>query len=110
MLQARPDGHSGDMTEDPPTGVRRVLLDSGNTFSAFVIALPASVLVVVVLAVGLGLSVVARGFAGLERVTVTLGTVETHTQRVFAKLGPLPDDAAHRRVQAVLHYLRYLRS
>jgi DNA-binding NarL/FixJ family response regulator len=38
--------------------------------------------------------------------TVTLGAVEKHTQRIFAKLGLLPDDAAHRRVQAVLRYLR----
>ncbi|GEP35811.1 histidine kinase [Nocardioides szechwanensis] len=69
------------MTETPPAGVHRVLLDSSYASTAFVIALPAFVLVVVVLAVGLGLSVivggvvlltlgtlVARGFAGLERV------------------------------------------
>ncbi|WP_193610171.1 response regulator [Nocardioides lijunqiniae] len=41
-----------------------------------------------------------------DELTVTLGAVEKHTQRIFAKLGLLPDDAAHRRVQAVLSYLR----
>ncbi|WP_134739805.1 response regulator transcription factor [Nocardioides sp. 503] len=41
-----------------------------------------------------------------EELTVTLGAVEKHTQRIFAKLGLLPDDTAHRRVQAVLSYLR----
>ncbi len=39
--------------------------------------------------------------------TVTLGGVEKHTQRIFAKLGLSPDDdTAHRRVQAVVRYLR----
>lgn len=37
---------------------------------------------------------------------VTEGAVEKHTQRIFAKLGLAPDDAAHRRVMAVLAYLR----
>ena len=38
---------------------------------------------------------------------VTLAGVEKHTQRIFAKLGLLPDDdAAHRRVAAVLQFLR----
>jgi len=37
---------------------------------------------------------------------VTEGAVEKHTQRIFAKLGLLPDDAVHRRVRAVLAYLR----
>jgi DNA-binding NarL/FixJ family response regulator len=41
-----------------------------------------------------------------EELTVTLGAVEKHTQRIFAKLGLLSDDAAHRRVRAVLSYLR----
>jgi DNA-binding NarL/FixJ family response regulator len=41
-----------------------------------------------------------------ESLVVSLGAVEKHTQRIFAKLGLLPDDAAHRRVQAVLRYLR----
>ena len=39
--------------------------------------------------------------------TVTAGAVEKHTQRIFAKLElPVDDDSAHRRVQAVLRYLR----
>jgi DNA-binding NarL/FixJ family response regulator len=39
--------------------------------------------------------------------TVTLAGVEKHTQRIFAKLGlPPDDDAAHRRVTAVLKFLR----
>jgi DNA-binding NarL/FixJ family response regulator len=38
---------------------------------------------------------------------VTPGAVEKHTQRIFAKLGLRPDDdAAHRRVSAVVRYLR----
>ena len=41
-----------------------------------------------------------------EALVVTLGAVEKHTQRIFAKLGLLPDDAAHRRVLAVVRYLR----
>ncbi|QCW51782.1 response regulator transcription factor [Nocardioides dongxiaopingii] len=39
--------------------------------------------------------------------TVTPGAVEKHTQRIFAKLGLTPDDdAAHRRVLAVVRFLR----
>jgi DNA-binding NarL/FixJ family response regulator len=39
--------------------------------------------------------------------SVSLGGVEKHTQRIFAKLGLLPDDdSAHRRVAAVLAFLR----
>jgi DNA-binding NarL/FixJ family response regulator len=41
-----------------------------------------------------------------EDMTVTLGAVEKHTQRIFAKLGLLPDESAHRRVLAVLRFLR----
>jgi DNA-binding NarL/FixJ family response regulator len=41
-----------------------------------------------------------------EGMTVTLGAVEKHTQRIFAKLGLLPDESAHRRVLAVLQFLR----
>ena len=42
-----------------------------------------------------------------EALSVTLGGVEKHTQRIFAKLGLAPDDdTAHRRVRAVLTYLR----
>ncbi len=37
---------------------------------------------------------------------VTEGGVEKHTQRIFAKLGLHADDRAHRRVHAVLNYLR----
>ena len=38
--------------------------------------------------------------------SVSLAGVEKHTQRIFAKLGLLPDDdAAHRRVAAVLRFL-----
>ena len=41
------------------------------------------------------------------RLFVTGGAVEKHTQRIFAKLGLSPDDSAgHRRVLAVLAYLR----
>ena len=42
-----------------------------------------------------------------EALPVSLAGVEKHTQRIFAKLGLLPDDdAAHRRVAAVLRFLR----
>ena len=35
-----------------------------------------------------------------DALSVSLGGVEKHTQRIFAKLGLLPDDdAAHRRVR-----------
>ncbi|MEZ0164796.1 LuxR C-terminal-related transcriptional regulator [Kineococcus sp. LSe6-4] len=37
---------------------------------------------------------------------VSLGGVEKHTQRIFAKLGLGEDESAHRRVQAVLRHLR----
>lgn len=37
---------------------------------------------------------------------VSDGAVEKHTQRIFAKLGLSPDDQQHRRVLAVLTYLR----
>lgn len=67
-------------TPSPPTGARRVLLDSGYSVSAFFLALPAVVLAAVGLALGAGLAVllagffllaltmyVARGFASAER-------------------------------------------
>ncbi len=38
--------------------------------------------------------------------TVTEGAVEKHTQRIFAKLGLSADDETHRRVTAVVSYLR----
>lgn len=42
-----------------------------------------------------------------EALVLTVGGVEKHTQRIFAKLGLVPDDTgAHRRVLAVLEYLR----
>ena len=37
---------------------------------------------------------------------VTEGGVEKHTQRIFAKLGLLPDDGQHRRVLAVVRFLQ----
>jgi signal transduction histidine kinase len=64
-----------------PRGVRRVLYDSAYAFSSFFIALPALVIVVTDLALGVGLAVlvggvlllwvavmVARGFARFERI------------------------------------------
>jgi len=41
-----------------------------------------------------------------EAMVVSPGAVEKHTQRIFGKLGLLPDDTAHRRVLAVLAYLQ----
>ena len=65
---------------DRPRGIRRVFYDSGYALSAFFLALPAFIIVVVDLALGLGLLVlvggllllwvavmVARGFARFER-------------------------------------------
>ncbi len=56
------------------------------------------------------LSLMAEGRSNAaiaEALTVTLAGVEKHTQRIFAKLGLSPDDdAQHRRVAAVLAFLR----
>lgn len=56
------------------------------------------------------LSLMAEGRSNAaiaEALTVSLAGVEKHTQRIFAKLGLAPgDDTAHRRVTAVLTYLR----
>ncbi|MFW6773613.1 response regulator [Nocardioides sp. CPCC 205120] len=41
-----------------------------------------------------------------ERLGVSEGGVEKHTQRIFAKLGLHADDGQHRRVKAVLAFLR----
>lgn len=41
-----------------------------------------------------------------ERLGVTARTIETHTSRIFAKLGLEADPAVHRRVLAVLAHLR----
>ena len=40
-----------------------------------------------------------------EHLVVSAGAVEKHIGNIFAKLGLEPDDADHRRVLAVLHYL-----
>ena len=56
------------------------------------------------------LSLMAEGRSNgaiADALSVSLAGVEKHTQRIFAKLGLLPDDdAAHRRVSAVLAFLR----
>ena len=54
----------------------------------------------------LALMAEGRTNAGIaEIMVVTEGAVEKHTQRIFAKLGLLPDAAVHRRVKAVLALL-----
>ena len=54
----------------------------------------------------LGLMAEGRTNAAIAaRLVVTEGAVEKHTQRIFAKLGLLPDAAVHRRVKAVLTLL-----
>ena len=54
----------------------------------------------------LALMAEGRTNAGIaEIMVVTEGAVEKHTQRIFAKLGLLPDAAVHRRVKAVLTLL-----
>lgn len=55
------------------------------------------------------LSLMAEGRSNASiaaALVVSEGAVEKHTQRIFAKLGLAPDDAQHRRVLAVLAYLR----
>lgn len=56
----------------------------------------------------LGLMAEGRSNAAIaDALTVTPAAVEKHTQRIFAKLGLYPDDTeSHRRVVAVLRYLR----
>lgn len=55
------------------------------------------------------LQLMAQGMSNTSiaaALTVTLGGVEKHTQRIFAKLGLLADDSANRRVLAVLRFLQ----
>lgn len=55
------------------------------------------------------LELVAEGYSNdriAEQIQVTSRTVESHTSRIFAKLGLEADPANHRRVLAVLAHLR----
>jgi DNA-binding NarL/FixJ family response regulator len=55
------------------------------------------------------LELVAEGWSNdriATRLSVTARTVETHTGRIFVKLGLRADPATHRRVLAVLALLR----
>jgi DNA-binding NarL/FixJ family response regulator len=55
------------------------------------------------------LNLMAEGLSNTgiaERLVVSGGAVEKHISSVFAKLGLEPEDGAHRRVLAVLTYLR----
>jgi len=55
------------------------------------------------------LSLMAEGRSNAsiaEALVVSHGAVEKHTQRIFAKLDLPPDDSQHRRVLAVLAFLR----
>jgi DNA-binding NarL/FixJ family response regulator len=55
------------------------------------------------------LGLVAEGYSNdriAEQLAVTARTVETHTSRIFTKLGLDADPATHRRVLAVLAHLR----
>lgn len=55
------------------------------------------------------LALIAEGYSNdriAARLEVTARTVETHTSRIFAKLGIAADPANHRRVLAVLAHLR----
>jgi signal transduction histidine kinase len=91
-----------------PRGVRRILLDSGYNLSAFFISLAAFVLVVVLLALGVGLAIliggvllltlgvtVARGFAQLER--LRLRTMQGREAATPVYLRARPDDGFWRR-------------
>lgn len=54
------------------------------------------------------LALVAEGHSNdriAEQLAVTARTVETHTSRIFAKLGLAANPATHRRVLAVLVHL-----
>jgi signal transduction histidine kinase len=91
-----------------PRGVRRVFLDSGYALSALFLALPAFVLVVVSLALGIGLMVlvggllllwvavmVARGFARVER--IRLRGMLGKPAATPAYLCPRPEDSFWRK-------------
>jgi signal transduction histidine kinase len=91
-----------------PTGVRRVLADSGYALSSFFVALPGLIVVTVLLAVGLGLTVligglvlvwaavmVARGFARVER--LRLRTLLGRPAATPAYLVPAATDRFWRR-------------
>ena len=55
------------------------------------------------------LALVAEGHSNdriAERLDITTRTVESHTSRIFTKLGLEADPATHRRVLAVLAHLR----
>jgi DNA-binding NarL/FixJ family response regulator len=55
----------------------------------------------------LGLMAEGRSNSSIAtELVVSEGAVEKHTQRIFAKLGLPPDEGQHRRVLAVLTYLR----
>jgi DNA-binding NarL/FixJ family response regulator len=55
----------------------------------------------------LGLMAEGRTNAAIAaELVVSEGAIEKHTQRIFAKLGLAPDMGRHRRVTAVLAYLR----
>ena len=55
------------------------------------------------------LALIAEGFSDAaiaERVNLTPDEVEKHVEQIFLKLGVRDEDASHRRVAAVLAYLR----
>ena len=55
------------------------------------------------------LGLIAEGFSDgaiAERVRITPDEVEKHVEQIFLKLGVRDEDASHRRVAAVLAYLR----
>ena len=56
------------------------------------------------------LALMAEGLSTIgERLTVGVRTVETYINGVFTKLGRYPDAEEHRRVKAVVTYLRTTR-
>ncbi|WP_227467550.1 sensor histidine kinase [Nocardioides lijunqiniae] len=81
-----------------PSVVRRMLRDSGYALTAFVIALPAFVLVVVTLALGVGLSVVVAG--------VAVVALATQVARAVAALERVRLRSAQGRAAPTPDYLR----